>query len=101
MITKLRFGFETGGIQRGVNLMGIVYEVKTAEEISAIPIPVGKLKLCNLKFRDKIKLSLLSVFTRYISIFPLGSRDFEIFLYFIMRYFIFLHYELLFKTDRV
>ena len=75
MITKLRFGFETGGIQRGVNLMGIVYELKTAEEISAIPIPVGKLKLCNIKFRDKIKLSLLSIFTRYISIFPPCVRE--------------------------
>ena len=74
-MTRLRFGFETSGIQRGVNLMGIVYELKTAEEISAIPIPVRKLKLCNLKFRDKIKLSLLSIFTRYISIFPLCVRE--------------------------
>ena len=54
--------------------MGIVYELKTAEEISAIPIPVGKLKLCNIKFRDKIKLSLLSIVTRYISFFPLGRE---------------------------
>ena len=54
--------------------MGIVYELKTAEEISAIPIPVSKLKLCNIKFRDKIKLSLLSILTRYIFFFYLVAR---------------------------
>ena len=62
MITKLRFGFETSGIQRSVNLMGIVYELKTSGEISAIPIPVGKLKLCNIKFRDKSKLIAIYFF---------------------------------------
>ena len=59
--------------------MGIVYELKTAGEISAISIPVGKLKLCNIKFRDKIKLSLLSNFTKCISFFPF---DREILKYF-------------------
>lgn len=54
--------------------MGIVYELKTAGEISVIPIPVGKLKLCNIKFRNRSKLSLLSILTRYISFFLLGRE---------------------------